>query len=398
MIKKVLFTSAVILFVFCLFLQISYGGQISFAATESAGEAVLEVNSGRLLFSRNSEKKLPMASTTKILTAILIIEDNDLDEEIHIPKEACGVEGSSIYLVPGETMTRKDLLYGLMLRSGNDCAEALAILHSGSIEKFADCMNKKAAQIGAKDSHFVNPHGLPDPQHYTTARDLAMIAAYSLRNEIFSEIVSARSYTIPDGGCGYPRLLKNKNKMLYSYEDADGVKTGFTKEAGRCLVTSETKSGMRLVSVVLNSPDMYNRSAEILNSCFDSYSIFKLFDHEKYSIELKTDVPWKKCTCSCQDDFEYPLTESEYNEISIEYCLPEKVVLPIQVGEEVGNLKVYLKNQLLFSQKIVSIEKVEKNFLDILQEIAKKGTFQDICGSINFWQSAALRADADATS
>lgn len=393
MIKKVVYAVAGIAFAISLFLQLPFLSRLSFAATESAGEAVLEVNSGRLLFARNPEKKLPMASTTKILTAILVIEDDDLDEVVRIPEEAVGVEGSSIYLVAGETMTRKDLLYGLMLRSGNDCAEALAILHSGSIEKFADSMNEKAVQIGARDSHFVNPHGLPAPQHYTTAKDLAMIAAYALRNNIFSEIVACRSYTIPDGGCGYPRLLQNKNKMLYSYSDADGVKTGYTKEAGRCLVTSATRSGMRLVSVVLNSPDMYNRSAEILNQCFSDYKVFKLFDHENYFVELNTDLPWKKCKCACKDDFYYPLTEAEYNEISSEYCLPEKVALPVEAGEEVGNLKVYLKNQLLFSQKIVSIENVEKNFLDILQEIAKKGTFQDICGSTNFWRSAALQAD-----
>lgn len=393
MIKKAIYAVAGIAFAISLFLQLPFLSRMSFAATESAGEAVLEVNSGRLLFARNPEKKLPMASTTKILTAILVIEDDDLDEEVRIPEEAVGVEGSSIYLVAGETMTRKDLLYGLMLRSGNDCAEALAILHSGSIEKFADSMNEKAVQIGARDSHFVNPHGLPAPQHYTTAKDLAMIAAYALRNNIFSEIVACRSYTIPDGGCGYPRLLQNKNKMLYSYSDADGVKTGYTKEAGRCLVTSATRSGMRLVSVVLNSPDMYNRSAEILNQCFSDYKVFKLFDHENYSAELNTDLPWKKCKCACKDDFYYPLTEAEYNEISSEYCLPEKVALPVEAGEEVGNLKVYLKNQLLFSQKIVSIENVEKNFLDILQEIAKKGTFQDICGSTNFWRSAALQVD-----
>lgn len=397
MIKKAIYAAAGIVFAISLFLQLPYLSRISFAATESAGEAVLEVNSGRLLFARNPEKKLPMASTTKILTAILVIEEDDLDEVVRIPEEAVGVEGSSIYLVAGETMTRKDLLYGLMLRSGNDCAESLAILHSGSIEKFADCMNKKAVQIGAQDSHFVNPHGLPAPQHYTTAKDLAMIAAYALRNDIFSEIVACKSYTVPDGGCGYPRLLQNKNKMLYSYSDADGVKTGYTKEAGRCLVTSATRSGTRLVSVVLNSPDMYNRSAEILNQCFSEYKVFKLFDHENFSVELNTDLPWKKCRCACKDDFYYPLTEAECNEISSEYCLPEKVALPVEAGEEVGNLKVYLKNQLLFSQKIVSIENVEKNFLDILQEIAKKGTFQDICGSTNFWRSAALQADEAVT-
>ncbi len=367
------------------------------AATQSAAEAVMEVYSGRLLFAHNQNMRLPMASTTKILTAILVIENDDLNETVRIPKEATGVEGSSIYLVPEESMTRRDLLYGLMLRSGNDCAESLALLHSGSIEAFAACMNAMAERIGAKDSHFVNPHGLPAAEHYTTAHDLALIASYALKNETFRKIVSCRRYTIPDGGCGYQRELQNKNKMLALYDGADGVKTGYTKEAGRCLVTSAERNGMHIVSVVLNSPDMYNRSAELLDACFERYKIRKLFDKSEYSVQINTDVPRKKCTCKCIEDFEYPLGEGEEKEIRTEYWLPEKVFLPVKEGQEIGVLNVYLKNQLLFSQKIVSIESVEKNYFDILQEIAKRGIFQEVCGSTNFWRSAGSRAGADAT-
>ena len=208
----------------------------------------------------NADERLPMASTTKILTAIIIIEDCKLDEEVTVPKEAEGAEGSSVYLKAGDVYTVEELLYGLMLRSGNDCAETLALYHSGSIERFAAVMNRRALRMGAEHSSFVNPHGLPDDRHYTTARDLALITAYAMENETFRTIVSCKFY---EG-----RAWKNKNKMLFEYEGADGVKTGFTTRAGRCLVTSATRDGVRLVCVVLSSPQMYERTAELLDQAF----------------------------------------------------------------------------------------------------------------------------------
>ena len=214
---------------------LSFGAPVSAEAySVSRGEAVVEVTSGRLLFAENEDTELPPASTTKILTALIIVEDCDLDTVIEVPKDAAGTEGSSVYLEAGEKLTVRDLLYGLMLRSGNDCAVTLALHHSGSISAFAEHMNERAAELGAKHSHFANPHGLPVEGHYTTAHDLALIAAAAVRNETFSEIVGTEKYTAPDGGCGYARVWQNKNKMLYSYEGADGVKTGYTKEAGRC--------------------------------------------------------------------------------------------------------------------------------------------------------------------
>ena len=230
------------------------------AATASQGECVLDIYTKRFLHERNADCRLPMASTTKILTAIIIAEDCPLTEKVTIPAQAEGVEGSSVYLRAGEVYTVEDLLHGLMLRSGNDCAVALALHHSGSIEDFSNVMNRRAVRMGADHSRFVNPHGLPDERHYTTARDLALISAYALENETFSRIVSCAFYE--------PYGWKNKNKMLYEYEGADGVKTGFTVRAGRCLVTSATRNRVRLVCVVLNSPQMYERTAELLDRAF----------------------------------------------------------------------------------------------------------------------------------
>ncbi|MDE6868446.1 MAG: D-alanyl-D-alanine carboxypeptidase, partial [Clostridia bacterium] len=242
-----------------------------FSASASAqSEIAMELTTGTVLTEHNADARLPMASTTKILTAIIIIEDCDLDEIITVPPEAVGVEGSSIYLKKDEQINIRDLLYGLMLRSGNDSATALAIHHSGTVEKFAEAMNDRAKQIGAEYSHFKNPSGLPDSEHYTTARDLCKIACYAMNNPVFKQIVSTANYT------GNFRSFANKNKMLYKYEGANGVKTGYTVKAGRCLVSSAERNGMDVVCVVLNCPDMYERSCAIFDNCFRDYKLLEL--------------------------------------------------------------------------------------------------------------------------
>lgn len=318
----------------------------------------MEVSSGRILFERNADKKLPMASTTKILTAIIIIEDCELEELVEIPAEGAGIEGSSVYLRAGENYSVKQLLYGLMLRSGNDCAVTLALHHSGSIEKFAEVMNERARSWGANSSNFVNPHGLPDENHYTTANDLACIAARAMKNEVFKEIVSTKFYD--------ENAWQNKNKMLYSYDGANGVKTGYTIKAGRCLVTGAYRNGMQLVCVVLNSPEMYERSAELLDNAFSSYGMKKLYSAEQEFI-LPTDVENKTCVLKTDKDFYYPLTKNETPKI--EYELPKNVRLPVKQGENKGKVNIYLQNQLIFSENLCTIKDVNKSYLDYLKEV-----------------------------
>ena len=234
------------------------------AATQSRAECVVEVGSFRFLHELNADLSLPMASTTKILTALIVLEDCSPDEIVIVPAEAERAEGSSVYLRRGEERTVEELLYGMMLRSGNDCAVALAIHHSGSIRKFAAVMNTRAAAMGAENSHFCNPHGLPEEGHYTTSRDLALIAANAMGNPAFRAIVSCKFY--PFSG------WKNKNKLLFNgFEGACGIKTGFTRQAGRCLVAAAERGGRLLVSVVLNCPQMYERTQELLDQCFSRY-------------------------------------------------------------------------------------------------------------------------------
>ena len=246
------------------------------ASADASAEIAMELTTGTVLSESNADAKLPMASTTKIMTAIIIVEDCNLDETLTVPKEAAGVEGSSIYLKTGEEIDVRDLLYGLMLRSGNDSAAALAIHHSGSIEKFVEVMNARAKQIGAQSTNFKNPSGLPDSEHYTTARDLCKIACYAMKNDTFKQIVSTKNYN------GKYKNFANKNKMLYKFEGANGVKTGYTVKAGRCLVSSAERDGMDVVCVVLNCYDMYERSSTILEDCLNDYKLIKIDENSVF--------------------------------------------------------------------------------------------------------------------
>jgi D-alanyl-D-alanine carboxypeptidase (penicillin-binding protein 5/6) len=247
----------------------------TFADTGTGAKAavVMDVETGRVLFSKNPYEKLPMASTTKIMTTLVAVESGKLNETVKVSNRAAFTEGSSIYLKPGEALTVEELLYAIMLRSGNDASMAVAEHIGGSVEGFVEMMNQKAKEIGALNTHFANPHGLDNPQHYTTAYDLALIASHALRNSKFAEIVKTKNKTISGPPhVNWDRAMQNKNKMLWQYEGGDGVKTGFTNRAGRCLVSSATHEGWQLCSVVLNCGPMWEESTHLLNYGFGNYS------------------------------------------------------------------------------------------------------------------------------
>ena len=238
----------------------------------SASSAILYCPaSGSVLFQKNADERRPIASTTKIMTALTVLrKGGDLDRPFVIPPEACGIEGTSVYLQPGETLSVRDLLYALLLASANDAATALALCCSGSIPAFADEMNRIAEQIGLEHTHFVNPHGLDHPEHYSTASDLALLVSAAFEDVVFREIVSTRRYSIPapDGG---RRVLLNHNKLLTRYPDCVGVKTGFTKKSGRCLVSAAERDGILLIFVTLNDPNDWNDHAALLDYGFSLY-------------------------------------------------------------------------------------------------------------------------------
>lgn len=235
----------------------------------AAAMTLIDADSGEVVFCKNPDDKHYPASTTKICTAITVLENTTLlDLPMPIPEKAVGVEGSSVYLQKGEMLSVRDLLYGLMLRSGNDCAEALAIIVGGSVEGFVKMMNETAAKAGAVNTNFVNPHGLHDDDHYTTARDLSFIACYAMKNEIFREIVGTKYHNTPYFGHDYERKMVNKNKILFNYEGGNGIKTGFTKKSGRCLVSSATRDGKTYICTVLDCYDMFEECMRLTDMAF----------------------------------------------------------------------------------------------------------------------------------
>lgn len=228
---------------------------------------LLDAGTGRVLYEKNADSRSLIASTTKIMTALVVCEQCNVLDRVRIPKEAVGVEGSSMYLKEGEVLTIQELLYGLMLHSGNDAAVALAIYCGGTVEGFAQLMNDKARSLGMSDSHFVNPNGLDAPDHYSTARDLAVLSAYAMKNPIFAMTVSAKTVTVGD------RLLRNHNKLLWQVEGANGVKTGYTKAAGRILVSGACRQGRQLIAVTINAPGDWEDHKTLLEQGFQSYSV-----------------------------------------------------------------------------------------------------------------------------
>ncbi len=327
----------------------------------SSGKAmcVIEKDSKRVLYSKNLNDQLPMASTTKVVTAITVLEHcKDLEQLIQVADCSIGVEGTSIYLQKGETIKVKDLLYGLMLRSGNDAATALACHIGGSVEGFASLMNELALSVGAENSNFVNPHGLHHDNHYTTAYDLALISAYALNNPIFKEIVSTRNYVIEATNKSDKRYLTNKNKLLLNLEGCCGVKTGFTTKAGRCLVSACERDNATYVCVVLNCGPMFEESTALLDSCFENYENVKIIDKNKeiYN-EYVIDKDYGKLYLYTNEDFYYPLRDDEIEKLKLEY----KVELDnAKVGDEVGEIKVFLDKHLIKTIKLFTMNKIDK--------------------------------------
>ncbi len=338
------------------------------------GMAVLEMKTGRVLDSKNMDTKLKMASTTKIVTALTVLNNcNDLDTPFKIDKKAVGIEGTSIYLKQDEVLTPRELLYGLMLRSGNDASAALALHCANSIEEFAELMNKTAQDCGAKNSHFVNPHGLDNDDHYTTAYDLALITTKALQNPTFKEIVSTKNIKISGGEQEY-RYLVNKNRLLNSLDGCIGVKTGYTSGAGRCLVSSVERDGMTVVCVVLNCGLMFEESANLLNAAFVKYQNAEVLPSYNFICNIPViDGEKNKVRVYNPQGFKYPLTIEEQANINVDYDLPNQIKAPIKSEQKVGVAKVYLKDKLLFETDILAMEDVDSDAIfDKIKDIINK--------------------------
>ena len=296
----------------------------------SAKKAIVtDAKTGRVYFEKDADSCSLIASTTKIMTALVVCRRCNVLDRVQIPKEAVGIEGSSMYLREGEILTVQELLYGLMLSSGNDAAMALAIYCAGTVEGFVELMNDQAHRLGMTNTHFENPHGLDSPEHYSTARDLAILAAYAMEDPIFAKTVSTKTVRVGQ------RNLQNHNKLLWRFEGADGVKTGFTKAAGRILVSSAERDGRRVICVTINDGNDWVDHATLLENAFSRYTLQTILTEGECVGTLEVaGGQSQKVQLLAAADFSYPLAADEETQIFLSG--PGFAYAPVVQGKKAG--------------------------------------------------------------
>lgn len=346
---------------------------------------IYDRKSGKVIWGKNENKRSAMASTTKIMTCIVVIEKADLNAEVKVSAKAAGTGGSRLGLKKDDKITIKDLLYGLMLRSGNDAAVTLAEYVGKDKEGFANLMNKKAKELGLKDTHFVTPHGLDDPEHYTTAYELAKIADYALKNEMFAKIVGTKEHTINING--YAKQLCNTNELLGYLQGVSGVKTGFTNNAGRCLVTSVNRNDFEIITVVLGADTKKIRTADSINLIEYAYENYKYLNIEDIVNEkfgnwkeinkkrIQVEKGKNKTVALKLREIKnkvIPVKKSDIDNINIEINCLYYLKAPIEKGDVIGNLKITLNEEVVEVVDIVNNEEIKKKdrkdyFLEFLK-------------------------------
>lgn len=348
-----------------LVLLISNFAQFFSASTQAElnvsakGAVLMERSTKKVLYYKAAHEKLPMASTTKIMTCILAIENTkNIDEIIEVDDAAYAIEGSSIYLKKNEKISVRDLLYGLMLASGNDAAVALACHVGGNVEAFAKMMNKKAKEIGCMNTNFVTPNGLHDEEHYTTAYDLSLIACYAMENELFREIVGSTYYKAESGEV--VRTLKNKNKILWQFDGGNGVKTGYTMKAGKCLVFSAERDGMEIVGTVLNAPNMFDDAKNLLTYGFENYSMSKVLTDGECIIRTRVFGGRKNVLALClKDNIMIPVKVNEQTSLTPKIVVNSTIQAPIKKGDSLGFVEIWEGDVLLCTNKLVASEDID---------------------------------------
>lgn len=345
---------------------------------------VMEASSGRILFSKNAAVRRSIASTTKIMTAVVALENGNLKDEVTISKKAAGIGGSTIGLRSGQKFTLKELLYAMLMSSANDAAIAVAEHIGGTVEGFAKMMNKKAESLGASDSNFVTPHGLDSANQYSTAYDVALITRYALKNPIFAGIVSTTSSYIPGHN------LYNTNELLGSYPGVDGVKTGYTGKAGRCLVTTMQKNGMRIISVVLGSPTRTaraNASIDLMNYTFENFKMRKLLNAGDIYVNVPVIRGIREMTpLRVAQDVEIPLSDEEFAAMKVNVSIPAILDAPVYAGTDTGHIEYAVNGEVLAQSMLTVGEDIRrKKFLDYLQfvlnswaKMMREGIFAEI--------------------
>lgn len=336
-----------------------YPGKVGAISAQKA--ILMDATTGQVLFEKDADSRSLVASTTKIMTGLIICEQCNVLDRMRIPKEAVGVEGSSMYLKEGEVLSLQELLYGLMLSSGNDAAVALAIYCGGTVEGFAELMNDKARQLGMTGTHFVNPNGLDSPGHYSTARDLGILAAYAMKNPVFARTVSIKTVTIGN------RSLRNHNKLLWRVEGADGVKTGFTKAAGRILVSSALRDGRRLVAVTINDGNDWEDHTRLLEQGFQEYTLTTIVTagQKLGCVDVLGGID-TEVSVLAKEDFAYALRAEEKPYIRL--SPPGFVYAPVVEGVDAGFAYVCIGDATVGKIPVVYEETIE-------QAVSEKKTF-----------------------
>lgn len=372
--RKSVSRSAIIIMTFIIAFGITAPVQ-SFAETNGASDApmvqppaisaqnaiVIEQSTGKVLYEKNSRQKAYPASTTKIVTALLAIESGSLDRIVPVAGAAQGVEGSSIYLAAGERIPLRDLVYGLMLRSGNDAAVAISCFVDRSTEEFVHRMNERIREMGAMDTNYVNPNGLFDENHYTTTYDMAIIAREAMKNPEFREIVGSKSW-VANRGEGKYNHFYNKNKVVFEYPGGTGIKIGYTKRSGRTLVASAERDGMELICVVMNAPDWFNDSYKLMDHVFDCFQMNKIFEASKI---LKA-IPVKNgdkghVFVGLGSSILMPARKGQVLKLEVVYRLPVSVQTPVRRWQEAGSIELYGNGEYLCSYPLYYLEDIDRS-------------------------------------
>lgn len=352
--KRVL--TSVLLMVLC-FSQLAFAEEDKLHV-EARNAIAIDSESKMILYEKNSNDIVSIASTTKIMTSLVALNYGDLSKEIEISKNAASIRGSQVGYSSGEKISMEELLFGLMHKSGNDAAIAIAEGIAGSVEEFAKLMNEYAVSIGAKNSHFESPHGLDSQNHYSTAYDLAIITAAAKKIPKFNEIV--RSKGVQASNKGFSRDYNNINKILHMLPGANGVKTGYTGQAGKCLVTSVNKEGRDIIIVTLNCPGRWKETQKIFNYVDKKYKYKKIAEKGEVLAKLKVHNSITPVEIFNDEDVIIPLdTKSRYEVICKKPTEP--IYAPIEKGDEIGHIEVVKEGKIIYKKSLKAMNSVKKN-------------------------------------
>lgn len=331
---------------------------------KSDSAVVIDSLTGRVLYSKKSQQKHSIASLTKVMTAIMLTENVNMSDLIEIPKEAARIGGSTAGVKAGEKMSAKDLLYAMLLPSGNDAAYTIGqFIGNGDIKNFAYLMTKRANEIGAVNTSFANPHGLDNEMHFSTALDVAKITSYALKNKDINEVVGTKTKTVNMGS--FSKTFNNTNALLSSYEGCDGVKTGFTNDANRCLIASSTRENMRLISVILGADTTEIRFKEAKDILEYSYNNYKMTDISSY-LRIYVNIPVEKGNINYYEkqinyNYSVPLKEGEYDKIYLKQEIIESIKAPMLAGQKIGKVSAYIGEEKIFEKEIYLDKNINKN-------------------------------------